>query len=1291
MGADIDQLNIKIEADAQKAHSSVDTLINKLGRLNKALGGINTSNITSLSNGIQRLSSSMQSMKNVGTADFTRLAKNIQKMGQLDSKQLGKAAGSIHRFVNALGTIDKINVSDNAAQIGQLAKGISQLGYKSSTQAIENIPKLATAMRQLMTELSKAPRVSQNLIQMTNALAKLSRTGASSGRAANSLTKAFDGFSKSSNTATKKSFSLASAIGKAYAAYWMIFRAMGKIRDAIDISSDVTEVQNVVDTTFGNMAYKVDDFAKTAKEKFGMSELSVKTFASQFQAMGTAMGISSKSIGKANEFLNKQTNGYVGLSNSMSDVSINLTKLTGDLASFYNISQEDVAEKLQSIFTGQTRPLRSFGIDLTQATLQEWALKNGIDANMKSMSQAEKTMLRYMYVLQRTGAAHGDFSKTIYTWHNQLVLLKENFKDLGKVVGNTLISALKPLVVALNSVMGHLIAFAETVSNALGKIFGWKFEKGSGGAGTAGLATDMEDAADSAGGLADKTGKAAKNIDKMKSGLRAFDELKTISMPDSSSGSSSGSGGSGGASGGGASSGSGGQWTKQDSIFEDYKSSIDSLKGLGEYIGGALIDAMDGIPWDSIYQKADQFGSGLASFLNGLFEGKNGETLLGCVGTTIAGTLNTVLHGLDSFGKTFSWEQFGVNLSQGLNNFFSTFDFDLLADTINTWAHGILTTCITFVKTTNWEQIGTKIDEFLEKINFIDIASKLGQLLWEGINAAIDTWKSMFDAAPIETTILTAIGILKFTGLGTLLLGKMKDSIVIALGAEKGTSIGMALLGWIGRGISSIATNIGLVIEGLFNGMKFSEALASVFGGSSSAISALITTIGGVVSVVGGAITSIVSFVSMLKDGFSWVKEAIMGVGIALTAVGAVILGAPALVAAVVAGIVAAVATIVVVVKDNWETIKGWFSSAGEWFNTNVITPICNFFKGLWTSVSGFFKNLWSDIKKVWTTVSSWFKDKVVTPVSNVFNGACTRIGQFFEGCWLIVQAAWKIASTWFNTKVITPIKTLFNALKTKIESAFNTAKATVVNAWKTVSSWVSTNVTDPIKAKFETVKTKITTVFNNAKTTVVNTWKGVSSWFSNTVIKPVRDAFKTACDKIGGFFTSLWSGIKKGVATAFNAVLGSIESAINGIVGGINKMLSGFNNVAKKAGEIVGKDYSGVAKLNTVSIPRIKGYEAGGFPDKYSLFMAGEHGIPEIAGTVGGKTAVAGGAEITGIRDAIYTSSQQEMRLLQEQNQLLRGILNKQFGITKNEIGRSARDYAREQYIRTGENAFVF
>ena len=732
MGADIDQLNIKIEADAQKAHSSVDTLINKLGRLNAALGGINTSNLTSLSNGIQRLSSSMQSMKNVGTADFTRLAKNIQKMGQLDSKQLGKAAGSIHRFVNALGTIDKINVSDNAAQIGQLAKGISQLGYKSSTQAIENIPKLSKAVRQLMTELSKAPKVSQNLIQMTNALAKLSRTGASSGRAASSLGTALDKYTASTHRASKGSFSLSAAIGKVYAAYWLLFRAMGKIRDAIDISSQLTEVQNVVDVTFGNMAYKVEDFAKTSIQQFGMSELSLKQYASRFQAMGSAMGISGSSIGNANSFLNKQTNGYVGASNSMADMSLNLTKLTADMASFYNVEQAVVAEDLEAIFTGQTRPLRQYGLDLTQATLQEWALKNGIDANVQSMSQAEKTMLRYQYVMANTGAAQGDFARTANTWANQVRILKQNFQQLGAIVGGTLINAFKPLVQALNSVMGKLIAFAETVSNALGKIFGWKFEKGSGGAGTTGLATDMEDAADSAGGLADKTGKAAKNIDKMKAGLRAFDELKTINMPDSNSGSGGGSGS--GGSGGGASgvSGSGGQWVKQDSIFDDYKSSIDSLYGLGEYIGNSLKGAMDSINWDSIYEKARGFGSGLASFLNGLFAGEKGETLFGSVGTTVAGALNAVINASLGFTDTFDFEQFGINLSDAVNNFFTTFDFAGLADAINGWVDGLWDTVTGFLDNLSFEDIFNGLKTFLTNLTPESIMTILGFSMAKG-------------------------------------------------------------------------------------------------------------------------------------------------------------------------------------------------------------------------------------------------------------------------------------------------------------------------------------------------------------------------------------------------------------------------------------------------------------------------------------------------------------------------------------------------------------------------------
>lgn len=106
----------------------------------------------------------------------------------------------------------------------------------------------------------------------------------------------------------------------------------------------------------------------------------------------------------------------------------------------------------------------------------------------------------------------------------------------------------------------------------------------------------------------------------------------------------------------------------------------------------------------------------------------------------------------------------------------------------------------------------------------------------------------------------------------------------------------------------------------------------------------------------------------------------------------------------------------------------------------------------------------------------------------------------------------------------------------------------------------------------------------------------------------------------------------------------------------------------------------------------RIPTFEKGGYvPSRYTMFMAGENGVPEIAGTVGGKTAVAGGAEITGIKDAIYKASQEEMALLRQQNQLLQGILQKEFGITSDQVGKAAQQYASEQFNQKHKNVFVF
>ena len=467
MGIEVDSLEIPLKTHSQTAIRSIDTLIDRLSVLNTSLTKINGSGLTGVANGVNKLSNAMQGMKSVGTADFTRLATNITKISSLDSKAIQRSASAIGQISKSLGALKTVSVSGTSKQVAELANGIAKLGYKSSAKAIENIPKLATAMKDLMTSLSKAPRVSQNLIDMTNALAKLARTGASSGKAATSLSRSLNTYTKSSNRASKSSKGLASAIGRMYASYWLLFRAFGKIKESITLASDLVEVQNVVNTVFGDMTAKVEQYADRSIEQFGMSELAFKQYASRFQAMGSA--------------INKSTNGYVALSDSMADVSLTLTQLTADMASFYNVEQSAVAEDLAAIFTGETRPLRTYGLDLTQATLSEWAMKQGLDANIQSMSQAEKTMLRYQYVLANTTAAQGDFARTANTWANQVRILQEQIKKWASVIGTGFIAAFKPFLQTLNTVMARVIDFTENVLNALGNIFGWKFEISGGG------------------------------------------------------------------------------------------------------------------------------------------------------------------------------------------------------------------------------------------------------------------------------------------------------------------------------------------------------------------------------------------------------------------------------------------------------------------------------------------------------------------------------------------------------------------------------------------------------------------------------------------------------------------------------------------------------------------------------------------------------------------------------------------------------------------------------------------
>lgn len=806
---ELESLEIKIQAQAQQASGQIDALVTRLGRLSSALSGLSTGNLNSLSTGVSRLAGAMTAMRGIDTRTFSAVARNVSKLGSINSKQINAAAGSMRQISNALKGISGMSASVKG--LTDLASAIKQLGYQSSTKAIENIPKLATAMRQLMSELSKAPSVSRNIIDMTNALAKLSRTGGAAGTAAKSITSSFSGFSSGASAVTKKSFSLASAIGKVYATYWTLFRGFRLLGDAIDISSSLTEVENVVRQTFGQYESLINNFAKTSIEKFGMSELSAKQFASRFQAMGTALDIPQGKMAK---------------------MSIRLTELAGDMASFYDVSQEDIAKSLQSVFSGTTAPMRRYGIDLTQATLKEWALKQGLDANISSMTQAQKAMLRYQYVLAHTTNITGDFARTADTWHNQITMLKENFKALGAVVGGGLINAFKPFIKVLNAVLQKVISFAEMVTNALGSIFGWKYEA-SKGAGISGLADDigsasdgMDDLSNAAGNAGKNTGGIAKNAKKAKKEIqqatRAFDELKVISKQSKDKGSGSGNKGSGSGSGSGAGGGTGadGGLVQTDTIFKKFESNIKDLEQLGESISGALINAMKKIKWKKVYAKAEGFGRGLAKFLNGLFKGQKGTTLFGETGRLIANSLNTVLHGLDSFGTTFDWKQFGNSIADGINKFFQNFDFALLAKTLNSWAQGAFDAVTTALSKISWKDVWNGAKEFLSNLDVKTVAIIVGAL----------TIKKILGLHLAKT----ALGII-----GTSISKAIAGSIAAKLGVEIGANatIGEALstglskkisgLGTIAGKIGKLALTVGAIVITAEAGLSLGKAIGN--------------------------------------------------------------------------------------------------------------------------------------------------------------------------------------------------------------------------------------------------------------------------------------------------------------------------------------------------------------------------------------------------------------------------------------------------------------------------------
>lgn len=1033
--ADIDSLQIKIKADATSASNALDKLANSLTNFQKSLS-IDTSKLTSISNSIQSIANAANSMNTSGIKNISTLTNSINRMGKIDTSGLSRISSALKTFsADMAGT--KV---DGIGDIASIASSISKLGGVASGRAITNIPLLAKNLKQLFTTLSTTPNVSENIIRMTNALAGLASTGAASGRAANSLGRNLNTYTASAKRATKSTFSLAAAFGRFYATYFLVIRGIKSLWKSIEGTTDYIEAFNYYTVAFNKVGkewgkefekYGYDN-AEDYAQSFGnrVNELLGKMSGLKVDVDGGLISESGmKNLGLNLQEITQYASQLASITNSLGQtgevttaISKSMTMLAGDISSLFNVDFSTVATNLQSGLIGQSRALYKYGIDITNATLQTYAYKYGIEKAVSEMSQAEKQQLRLLAILDQSKVSWGDLANTINSPSNMIRQFTNNVKEAGMVLGQLFIPVLQKVLPVINGVVIAIKRLLVSVASLLGI----KIDFSAFGQGVSGYNEKLEDTADAL----DKVGKSAK---KAKSYTLGIDELNIID-PNSGSSGSSPAGGAG----------------------------IDLTK--------EIMDATAEYEkvWQEAFDKMQNTAMGWADKVSKVFKP---------VKDIIEDLAYAFKFDSDSWFKVA-----GMDTSKLVTGIFDWFT--------------------RAIDSVDWEKIGRHIGSFLDGIDWTAVFTSAGNFIETAIDAAIDLWKGSFDAAPIETTIITAIGLLKFTGVGDIIWGKISDKLSAKV---LGSSIGIVPT----IAISAVAWEIGFNV-----GKSLGEAL--------------------------------------FPDD-----------------------------------------------KEIYENFS--FFGDGGFFDTIKNTDFSILFDA-------------------WKQMNSDAAD---------FLTKTMPIRQFFD---FLSQFKLDINDTFGLVSV-------FENLKPIVENWFNES----VKPWFSAEKWNQLGT--------------------NIKTALSTKWNEFTAWWKNI-------GFAKWWNNVKSYFTTekwTWSGIKDGLYNAWNNAIEAVKQIWNRFANWINDKL----NFSWDPVVVLGKE---LVPGGSVNLGRIPTFETGGYvPSRYTMFMAGENGVPEIAGTVGGKTAVAGGAEITGIKEAINSTAEAQMRMMAEEISLLKQLLAKETSVN---IGD--RDIAR-------------
>lgn len=859
---------------------------------------------------------------------------------------------------------------------------------------------------------------------------------------------------------------LAKKAGAALAAAFAVKKIIDFGAKCIELGSDLSEVQNVVDVTFPRMSKQVDDFANNAITSFGLSETMAKKFTGTFGAMAKAFGFGEQAA-------------Y--------EMSTTLTGLAGDVASFYNTSQDEAYTKLKSVFTGETETLKDLGIVMTQSALDSYALANGYGKVTAKMSEAEKVALRYKFVQDQLSLASGDFIRTADGWANQVRVLKLQFDSLKATIGQGLINVLTPVIQVINRIISKLMSLANAFKAFTEMVTG---KKGGGGASvaTAGMEA-MAQSADKAGAAAGGAGSAAKKAAKdMKSATTGIDELNIIN-PETDSG----SGGSGGGADGGYSADEFDMGELDTSAVDEmdskYAGLIEKAKELKNlFMAGFKVGFGDTSVLDSmkesiqsikdslteiftspeVEQAANRFANILAINLGKIagsaasIGASIADNLLGGISLFLQQNKDRVIEYIVSmFDIGSRIAEISGNFSKALATVFSSLRSNsakqITADIIGifseafmgatelagTFAADVLDT-ITAPFVENADYIRTTLEDTFSAVE--PIFSTIKDLVAETFEKIGTTYDE--HVAPMLATFKQG-----FTEIGTLLLDvyntyflpvlqnlsgrfvEFKDQYLSPLidkflefGGKVADAVTKLWTGVIQPFIEWFITNVAPVIAACLQ-----DAIDTFIGfweSVSGIIEGLLTALGGVIDFIVGVFTGDWSL------AWEGIKEIFSGI---------------------------------------WEALKELVSGA--------VTFIQNVVNLAWTAISGVTSTIWNGIKALLNTIWNWLKS-----LANA----------------------------------------LFNAIKTSISTAWENVKSKTSEIWESIKEFVS-NLWDTIKTavdeKFAAMKDAIAGVWDTVRTKTKETWDGIWADIKgiiNMIINGVENMANRVIDAINAMIKAV-------------------------------------------------------------------------------------------------------------------------------------------------------------------------